>query len=337
MKFDVVIVGAGPAGLKAAEVLASNGKNVIVFEKNNVIGPKVCAGGLTKKCVDLGIPSKLFEREFNSIKIHSRMFSTDVKHKLPFVVMISRKELGQWQLKQAEKAGAEVNVNSRVTKIGDNYVVVNEKKVSYGYLIGADGSNSILRKHLGIRTEKVGLAFHYLIEKDFNDMELFFNIKNFGQWYAWIFPHKGYTSIGTGGDPGFMKTSVLKKNLELLCKKKGVDVGKAKFEAALVNIDYRGTSFGNKFLVGDASGYASGLTGEGIYFGIVHGSEVARKIIDVNYDMPYFKKELLRKKRQEFVAGMLRMNNTLTKIEHNLFVLLIKNKVFRNYFIKLCC
>ena len=45
-----------------------------------------------------------------------------------------------------------------------------------------------------------------------------------------------------------------------------------------------GFDFGNIFLVGDAGGFASGFTGEGIYFGLVSGREVARKIIDPKYN-----------------------------------------------------
>ena len=44
-KYDVVIIGAGPAGLAAARYLAENKKSVLVLEKNKVIGPKVCGGG----------------------------------------------------------------------------------------------------------------------------------------------------------------------------------------------------------------------------------------------------------------------------------------------------
>ena len=50
---EVLIVGAGPAGLRAAQVLAAAGSDVLVAEKHEEIGPKTCAGGLTRKSVDL--------------------------------------------------------------------------------------------------------------------------------------------------------------------------------------------------------------------------------------------------------------------------------------------
>ena len=54
------IVGAGPAGLRAAQVLAEAGREVLVVEKHSEIGPKTCAGGLTPKSVallrGLGLP-----------------------------------------------------------------------------------------------------------------------------------------------------------------------------------------------------------------------------------------------------------------------------------------
>ena len=42
--FDVVIAGAGPAGLKCAETLGGSGLGVLVLERENAVGRKVCAG-----------------------------------------------------------------------------------------------------------------------------------------------------------------------------------------------------------------------------------------------------------------------------------------------------
>src|SRR5713226_1940086 len=55
-----LVIGAGPAGLRAAQVLAEAGREVLVLEKNLEVGPKTCAGGLTRKAVrelaPLGLP-----------------------------------------------------------------------------------------------------------------------------------------------------------------------------------------------------------------------------------------------------------------------------------------
>ena len=51
--YDVIIVGAGPAGLRCAEILGQSKLSVLLLEKNAKMGQKVCAGGITRK--DLAI------------------------------------------------------------------------------------------------------------------------------------------------------------------------------------------------------------------------------------------------------------------------------------------
>ena len=71
-KYDVVVVGGGPGGLKCAETLGEAGKKVLILEKNEIIGPKVCAGGLTRKAFDfLGRPEEIIEKQFNNIVFNS--------------------------------------------------------------------------------------------------------------------------------------------------------------------------------------------------------------------------------------------------------------------------
>ena len=44
-----LILGAGPAGLRAAQVLAEAGREVLVLEKHAEVGPKTCAGGKSSR------------------------------------------------------------------------------------------------------------------------------------------------------------------------------------------------------------------------------------------------------------------------------------------------
>lgn len=279
MKYDVVIVGAGPAGLKAAEVLAKNKKKVLVLEKNKSIGPKVCAGGITEGDLKY-IPKKLMEREFDSFFIVSKN-KTRIKYKC---YTLERKKLGQYQLKKAKKAGAIIKTNSFVKKIKRNSVIANDKEYFFDYLIGADGSNSAVRKYLGIKSEIIGLAVQYKLNKTASDLEVHYNPKKYRFWCSWVFPHKNYTYIGTGAALIFKETKHIRKTLDNFAKQYNFNIKNAKFEAALINADYKGFKFKNIFLVGDAAGLANLFTGEGIYQALVSGEEIAKKIINPKYE-----------------------------------------------------
>ncbi len=320
-KYDVVIVGAGPAGLKAGEVLSNAGKSVLILEKNKVVGDKVCAGGVTTKILDF-IPKKVLGRSFRTAILHSPHDTTKINFKKVIGFTVERKKLGKYMANAARKAGAEIRLDHGVTKIKKNSLIVGNKEIKFDYLIGADGSNSIVRKSLGLPEKFIGEGLQYITKKPFKYLEFFFDVDKFGSWYGWIFPHKNHTSIGVGVGLG-QNISRLKKNFDDWCKDE-FDVSKAKFQAGVINTDYRGYKFKSKFLVGDAAGFASGLTGEGIYFAILSGFDVANKILNKNYKCENIDHILKVKKIEERALKALQINKTITKIEHELLVLLTK-------------
>jgi hypothetical protein len=64
--YDVVIVGAGPGGLSCARALAGSGQRVLVLEKSESLGKKICAGELTAKV----LPGEDFDRGRPWTEIH---------------------------------------------------------------------------------------------------------------------------------------------------------------------------------------------------------------------------------------------------------------------------
>ncbi|MCL5795079.1 MAG: NAD(P)/FAD-dependent oxidoreductase [Patescibacteria group bacterium] len=246
-KYDVIIVGAGPAGLMAAKVLAENNREVLVIEKNKVIGPKVCGGGLTVKDFELGIPKKLVDRISNKVYIHTLLQNSVIESDKSFIATVDRKKLGQWMKKNLEKLGVKI-INDTVDNIKKekNQIILKSNNIlSYNYLIGADGSNSIVRQRLDIPKKKLLLAYQYLVKKIYPRMELFVNVEKFGPWYIWIFPHKNFTSIGTGCDPNIFPAKKNRENFESWLDDQKVSLSDAKYEAWTINYDYRGFEFGN--------------------------------------------------------------------------------------------
>jgi flavin-dependent dehydrogenase len=103
-RFDVIIIGAGPAGIACAEALAGSSLSVLLVEKNETGGPKICAGGLTRMAFDFGIP----EDQARTFHIHT--VHIDGRPPCRIVLtnplkMVDRTSLGRYHLSKVEKAG----------------------------------------------------------------------------------------------------------------------------------------------------------------------------------------------------------------------------------------
>lgn len=339
---EIIIIGAGPGGLACAKKLAENGREVLVFERKDLIGPKVCAGGITWSGLLCHVPEYLLERAFRKQYIFSKLQRIRVRGKNPIVATINRKVLGQWMARAAQQAGVTLITGASVQKITNHSIVVKSgdgksKNISYRYLIGADGSTSIVRRFLGIPIQKMGIGINYMIDGQYDKMEWHLNSKIFGSGYGWIFPHKKTFSIGAFTDQKNMTAAQLKVRLLTWAKNRGHDLSGKKADAALVNSDFQGCFFDNIYLIGDAAGLASGLTGEGIYPAIVSGEAVAKRIIDPEYPAVEIsameKKQQLHYKIIQLSARYPRLSSLLME----LCVLLLRLKILNFHALEMAC
>jgi flavin-dependent dehydrogenase len=282
--FHTVIVGGGPGGLACATLLARQGKEVLVLERKGAVGPKVCAGGIPSGALDLGFPETLWERSFIGQHIRSTWQHAMVQEAGPIIRTVDRGRLGRWMAERAVAAGVSIATSAQAMKISEDRVITRGgEEFGYDFLVGADGSSSLVRRQLGIPTAEMGVGINYQIPGYFPDLQWHLNTDLFGHGYAWIFPHRDSASIGAYASRSTSSPAMLLNSLHQWGARHNLDLKTGKPQAALINFDFRGWRFKNRFLIGDAAGLASGLTGEGISSAIVSGEEVARTILDSGY------------------------------------------------------
>lgn len=147
--YDVIIIGAGPGGLSCAGELVKSNKSVLLLEKNNIIGPKICAGGIR-------------ESDFKHLGLESELRGSEVDQ--AGCLTVDRKDLAQSQLQKLDTKRIHIRTGSRVERIEEGRLTVHgHQEIRFKYLVGADGSMSIVRRYLKLRQEYVLFALQHLI------------------------------------------------------------------------------------------------------------------------------------------------------------------------------
>ena len=307
MSHDVIIIGAGPGGLACARMTASLGLNTLVLERKKEVGKKVCAGGITWNGLIKNVSADISERQFCRQHIFTRFQRTCVTAPTPIIATVNREKLGREMAQKAMEAGAEIRLGYRATAIDGQTVHCTSEnsgtdhRFTCTYLVGADGSSSLVRRSLRLAVAAAGVGITYQIPGNFPEMEWHLNPSLFANGYSWVFPHRDSASIGAYVDARRMKASRLKANLCQWGTTRGYPLKHHHASAELINFDFRGWRFGNTFLIGDAAGLASGITGEGIYPAIVSGENVGRYIADSGTDLSSLHKLI---KKNTFHARM---------------------------------
>ena len=309
--YDVIIVGAGPAGLTCAEVTAKQGASTLVLERKKTIGQKVCAGGITWN----GLITKLkdiSERSFRTQYIYTKKQHFSISKKNPIIATVNRETLGQLMYENALNVGATIRTNCQVTSIdNDTITFLNRdsglyERVKCRTLVGADGSSSTVRKHLQIPVTDFGVGINFMVEGDFPTMEWHLNSSLFGSGYCWIFPHQGMASVGAYADAKSVSAKFLKKSLLHWSNSNHINLSESTLTAERINYDYKGYRFDNVFLIGDAAGLASALTGEGIYPAMVSGETIGRTICNIGKTENDFQNLLKNHRTHRLIAKIAR-------------------------------
>jgi flavin-dependent dehydrogenase len=273
--FDTVIVGAGPGGLACARALSGSGQKVLVLDKAESLGRKICAGELTAKV----LPDEVFDRGRPWTRIHvgndHGCHALDLPR--PFAWTAGRHTIESHLQKDCD---AEIHFDEPVQRITSDYLETRLRRYRYQRLVGADGARSIVRRYLALPSESiVGWAYHFVVDEPAREFHIYWLPRTFPAGYGYMMSRsRDQTMVGIAFEGQAFDQEVAKRAGEWVAKRFGLDVSKLRHEAAKGNADYRGWRFGKVCLVGEAAGLLNPLSTEGIYYAIRSGDAVGRAL-----------------------------------------------------------
>ena len=205
-RFELLIVGAGPAGSFAAELLAKGGAKVALFDGRPEGEPKACGGGVTAKALKAwphllnAVGRTISELDLYSPSSKRLHLALDE----PFAIY-SRIAFDCYLRERARDAGAHViseKISARKTKrteAGWRVVSDTGAEWSSSFLIGADGANSGIAKMLAgpLPPSDMEVAFGYRAPMPANNAAPTV-VAFLPGWvgYAWAFPRPDHISFG---------------------------------------------------------------------------------------------------------------------------------------------
>ena len=291
-RYDVLVIGAGPAGSIAAKTAAEKGLTVLLIEKRQEIGDPVrCAEGVSKEylkrhveidkkwiCADLK-GARIYAPDGTKIEMAEEIAGGEVGY------VLERKIFDRALAEKASKAGAEVRVKTRAIGliIEEDFVkgarlmqLGKEYDVHARIVIGADGIESKVGRWAGIDTSlnpiDIETCVQYLVAGvDINQEYCEFYIGNdiAPGGYIWIFPKgEGKANVGIGilgSKMGKFKPKPVDYLNSFLEKKfPHAKVVEMVFGGVPVSGSIEKTSTNGLILIGDAARQSDPITGGGI-------------------------------------------------------------------------
>ena len=213
--FDIVVIGASSAGLYAAEILAKNGKTVVVMEQSESIAPEartyIITPGLLRVMPDFN--PDLIQHEINQIVIQAGSEQAVIPLSTPDLILDRNKFILDLTMR-ARKAGAEILTGSKFLGFDVNQEKTHllfsnrgeEEQICTQYLIGADGVNSQVRNHFQIENIPAVPLLQAEIKLpknwDVGVTQVWFNVTDTPYFY-WLIPDQNRTAVvGLVAEPG---------------------------------------------------------------------------------------------------------------------------------------
>jgi len=380
MNYDVIVVGAGPAGSTTAKFLSEKGVKVLLIDKDKFPRNKPCGGGLCRHIIEFDHIREKIEKDpsnfLESICMRGKIVSPSTKYttdhlsETPLFYNIRRKKFDYALVQFAIDAGAEFLEECKVKEVfttQEKAVVklANSKEFNCKVIVGAGGAYDVVTKYLRKKErlkEKRGKNIGMAIVEEFEVGEEFIdkiygkertsliNLKHANlNGYAWVFSKHDILNIGYGEFNGEINKIDIKrefKNYLDFLKKDGylpqwVETKKLK-GAPLPFIGIIKKTYTDRVvIVGDAAGFVSPLTGEGIHYAIDSG-KIASEVIYKALEQGDFSAQALKSYQNIWMErwgknleAMRFFHKTLMKWPEKIVKYGSKDEVFKKMFIDL--
>ncbi|MEF3117160.1 geranylgeranyl reductase family protein [Streptomyces chrestomyceticus] len=289
--WDVVVVGAGPAGASAAYAAACTGRRVLLLEKAELPRYKTCGGGIIGPSRDALPPG--FDLPLRD-RVHAVTFSLNGKltrtrrSKNMLFGLVNRPDFDAQLVKTAQDAGAELRTGATVSRVEQHGSAVPDRRtvavvlgdgevVLARAVVGADGSASRIGAHVGVKMDQVDLGLEAeipvppTVAEDWAGRVLV-------DWgpipgsYGWVFPKGDTLTVGVISARG--EGAATKRYLDDFIGRLGL----AGFEPSISSghltrcrAEDSPLSRGRVLVCGDAAGLLEPWTREGISFALRSG------------------------------------------------------------------
>lgn len=304
----VAVVGSGPAGSSAAEVLAKAGIETYLFERK-LDNAKPCGGAIPLCMVsEFDIPPEIVDRRVRNMKMISpsnREVDIRIVKEDEYIGMCRREVLDGFLRDRAEKLGANL-INGTVHKLeiptsdtapyvihyadhSDGSLTGENKTLKVDVVIGADGANSRVAKAIEAGDYNYAIAFQERIRLPedkmvyYNDLaEMYVGDDVSPDFYAWVFPKYDHVAVGTGTmRVNQAKIKKLQAGIRARAARRLEGGEIIKVEAHPIPEHPRPRRVrGRVALVGDAAGTVTKSSGEGIYFAAKSARMCAETIVE---------------------------------------------------------
>ena len=234
-RFDVIVVGAGPAGSLTAHLLAREGVRTLLVDRARFPRDKPCGGGVTMRGLRL-LPfaiGPVVERQITTIAFrHPALGAFEHGGIAPVVLMTQRKRLDAFLAEQAALAGADFRdgVKLRAVELAEDGrpVVTFDDGSQAGaeILVAADGANGICGRSLDLGQDRIfapALEANVAYDAVGAGVERHVALLEMGYvpgGYGWVFPKGDHANVGVGGWDS--QGPLLRDHLRAVCERHGI-------------------------------------------------------------------------------------------------------------------